>query len=508
MRFFELLAFLSHATTTDSDVEISAPVSDDVQAIGPGGLFVARKGAVFDGHDLIPQAVANGAAAIVGEYARDRVDCPVPYATVPDARRVVAPLAAAYYGFPSRSMVVIGVTGTDGKTTTVSLLYSMLRAAGIRVGMISTVSAILGGGETSTGLHVTTPRAAEIQGYLAQMVEAGLTHCVLETTSHGLAQGRVDGIDFDVAVITNIMHEHLDYHGTWESYRDAKADLFRKLTRSAGKPGQDKVAVLNADDASFPFLRAIPADRHLSYSVERPAVDLFAEDVRFSATGTAFVMKGRAVKSPLLGMYNVSNVLAAIGAAFAIGVPLDAIVSGIAELPQIPGRMERIDEGQRFAAVVDFAHTPNSLRQVLASARMLIEPGKRVICVVGSAGLRDKAKRRMMAEAATTLADLTILTAEDPRTESLDGILAEMAEGCAAVGGVEGQTFYRTPDRGMALYDAVQMARPGDIVLACGKGHEQSMCFGDIEYPWDDREALRGALRGAPLLTLPTAPGS
>lgn len=506
MQFFELLSYLPEAATSGPDALISAPVTDSAQDVHPGGVFVARRGAMVDGHDLIPEAVARGAAAVIGERAPDQVICPVPYAAVPDARAVLALLAAAYHGFPSRKMVVIGVTGTDGKTTTVSLIHSILRAAGLRAGMISTVSAVIGGDALETGLHVTTPRAPEVQGYLARMAEAGLTHCVLEATSHGLAQGRVDAVDFDVAVITNIQHEHLDYHGTWEAYRDAKAELFRKLRRSTYKPGQDKVAVINADDAaSADFLRAIPADRHLLYGLESAPVDFRAEAVVYRPDGTHFNVRGLAVRSPLVGAYNVSNVLAAMAAAAAVGIPLETIVKGIAALPPIPGRLERIDEGQDFLAVVDFAHTPNALRQVLTAARTLIAPGRRVICAVGSAGLRDRAKRRMMAAIAAELADFTVLTAEDPRTESLEAILAEMAEGCRAAGGVEGVTFIRVPDRGQALYEAVRRAGTGDIVLACGKGHEQSMCFGETEYPWDDRQALRAALRGQPLATLPTA---
>ncbi len=505
MRFKELLAALVEVRLPEQDVEIGAPVTERVQDVQPGGVFVARAGATVDGHTLIGEAVARGAVAVIGERPAEVVACPVPYAVVPDGRAILGPLAEVYHAYPSRHLVVIGVTGTDGKTTTVTLIYHMLRAAGLRAGMISTVSAVLGDRELDTGLHVTTPTAPEIQGYLAQMVEAGLTHCVLEATSHGLAQGRVDGVDFDVAVLTNVRHEHLDYHGSWEAYREAKARLFHRLATAVRKPGQPKVAVINADDPSADYFGAISADDVLTYGIERPEAAFNATGVTFSPAGTRFDLGGVTIISPLIGLYNVSNVLAAAAAVAAAGVPPAAIAAGVAALPQIPGRMERIDQGQDFLAVVDFAHTPNALEQVLTTARTLIGPGRRVICAVGSAGLRDRAKRRMMAEIAARLADVTILTAEDPRTESLDAILTEMAEGSRARGGVEGQTFFRVPDRGEALFQAVRMARPGDIVLACGKGHEQSMCFGEIEYPWDDREALRAALRGAPLRTLPTA---
>ena len=321
---------------------------------------------------------------------------------------------------------------------------------------------MLGDHTQDTGLHVTTPTAPEVQGYLAGMVAAGLTHAVLEVTSHGLAQGRVDAVDFDVATYTNVRHEHLDFHGTWEAYRTAKARLFEKLGMAARKPGQSKVAVVNADDPSADFFAAIPADRVLTYGVERDEADFNATDLGFSlAEGTHFRVGGRDFRSPLLGRFNVSNALAAIAAATAVGVSGAALAEGVAALPPIPGRMERIDAGQDFLAVVDFAHTPNALEQLLLTARTLIAPGRRVICVVGSAGLRDRAKRRMMAEIAARLADATILTAEDPRTEALDAILAEMAAGCVAQGGVEGVTFWRVADRGAALYRAVQLAGQG-----------------------------------------------
>ncbi|MEW6578073.1 MAG: UDP-N-acetylmuramoyl-L-alanyl-D-glutamate--2,6-diaminopimelate ligase [Chloroflexota bacterium] len=516
MLFSELLAAWPDVIARpDRNAPISAPITEHAAHVQPGGVFLARRGASVDGHDLIAEAVARGAAAVVGERPPDAVACPVPYAQVADGRAALGPLASAYYGHPSHKLVVIGVTGTDGKTTTATLIHSILRAAGLRAGLISTVSAVIGDEALETGLHVTTPGADEVQMYLARMVAAGLTHAVLEATSHGLAQGRVNGVDFDIAVLTNVTHEHLDFHGTWEAYRDAKASLFQMVATSPRKPGVTKAAVINADDPSADVFRqrAQGVDRALTYALNAPA-DFRAEGVVFAPDATHLTVCGPdrlrvPVESALVGPFNVANVLAAAAAAFAIlpdaATFRAALAAGVRAMSPIPGRMERIDAGQDFLAIVDFAHTPNALRRALEAARTMIAPDRRVIAIFGSAGLRDRAKRRMMAEIGAQLADWVVLTAEDPRTESLEAILAEMAEGCRSQDGREGETFWRVPDRGRAIAFGCSLARPGDLVIACGKGHEQSMCFGTVEHPWDDRTAMRAALRGSPLLTLPTA---
>ncbi len=516
MLFNELLAAWPDVIARPArDAPITAPITENAAHVQPGGVFLARRGAAADGHDLIAEAVAHGAAAVVGERPPGAVACPVPYAQVADGQAALGPQASAYYGHPSHKLVVIGVTGTDGKTTTATLIHSILEAAGVRAGLISTVSAVIGDEALDTGLHVTTPGADEVQMYLARMVAAGLTHTVLEATSHGLAQGRVGGVAFDAAVLTNVTHQHLDFHGTWEQYRDDKARLFRLAASSPRKPGVPKVAVINADDPSADVFRerAQGVDRALTYALDAPA-DFRAENVAFAPDATRLIVAGPdglhvPVESALVGPFNVANVLAAAAAAFAVlpdaATFRAALVAGVRNMPPIPGRMERINEGQDFLAIVDFAHTPNAMRRALEAARTMIAPDRRVIAVFGSAGLRDRAKRRMMAEIGARLADRVVLTAEDPRTESLDAILAEMAEGCRSQGGREGETFWRVPDRGRAVAFGCELARPGDLVVACGKGHEQSMCFGTVEYAWDDRAAMRAALRGSPLLTLPTA---
>jgi UDP-N-acetylmuramoyl-L-alanyl-D-glutamate--2,6-diaminopimelate ligase len=380
---------------------------------------------------------------------------------------------------------------------------------------------VIGDEVLDTGFHVTTPDAHDVQRYLAKMVDAGLTHVVLETTSHGWAQHRVDACEFDVGVITNITHEHLDEHGSYENYRAAKARLFSSLERTQPKPqGNPRLAILNQDDQSFDFLNDFVKVNKITYGLNSGA-DVQAVDIEYKPGGMKFEVKHSTfrvgIKVNLVGQYNVSNCLAALSATvFGLGIEPGVAAKGIENLPGIPGRMEVIDMGQNFTAIVDFAHTPNALKVTLETAREILESSPlplegerpdaalslskrvrgepRIIVIFGSAGLRDKEKRRMMAETSAELADLTVLTAEDPRTESLEEILAEMAAGARSKGGREGETFWRIPDRSEAIKFALKLARPGDIVLSCGKGHEQSMCFGKVEYPWDDRIAMRAAL--------------
>jgi UDP-N-acetylmuramoyl-L-alanyl-D-glutamate--2,6-diaminopimelate ligase len=483
---------------------ITAPFEENAKAVQTGGVFVARPGQNTDGHRFIAQAIQNGASAIIGE--RDYAtlgELGVPYVKVRHAQDAVGYLAASYHDFPARHMVLVGVTGTDGKTTTSTLIYELLKEIPhAKVGIISTISADFGDTSLATGLHVTTPSAPEVHAYLAMMRQANITHVVLEMTSHGLAQGRLNGVDIDVAVVTNITHEHLDYHGTFENYREAKATMFRRLMSSYHKPKQSKISVLNADDPSCDFLAHIPSERVIRYGVQNHA-DVTATDIRYTPNGTTFAVNGQTLHTHLFGQFNVSNALGAIAVAQALGA-MD-LQAGLARVKGVSGRMEAIHEGQDFIAMVDFAHTPNALKNVLETARAMLPADKRLIAVFGSAGLRDVEKRRMMAETSAQIADMTVLTAEDPRTESLDDILEMMAQGCIRYGGIEGETFVRIPDRGEAIYRACQMATSGDMVIACGKGHEQSMCFGTIEYDWDDRNAMRHALRGTPLATLPTA---
>lgn len=494
----DLIAALPAAEVHGGSTSISIQdITCDSRAVIPGSLFVAYKGVASDGHAYASQALAQGAAALVVERTPEEFSGLVPVVVVPNGREALAYLSAAWYGFPARRLTVVGVTGTDGKTTTCNLLYHILAAASRRVGLISTVNAVIGDQVFDTGLHTTTPDSPDVQRYMAEMVAAGMEVAVLEATSHGLEQHRVAACDFDVAVVTNVTHEHLDIHGSLEAYQQAKARLFHHLMAGYHKPGVPKVAVLNADDDSYRYLRPIPAEVTLAYTVGGDA-DVVATSIRRIGNETRFSVaapgpRSFEVRTLLPGDYNVSNILAATAAALALGVPTKAIRQGVWEVKGVVGRGERIDEGQDFIAMVDFAHTPNALQRALVMARTLTEG--RVIAVFGSAGERDRAKRAWMGSIGGRLADISVLTAEDPRRESLDAILAEMAQGAERAGAVEGKSFFCVPDRAQAIQFAVDLAKAGDVVITCGKGHEQSMCFGTVETPWSEHDALRSALR-------------
>ena len=504
----EVPGLRSHAVPT---LEVQG-VSADSRRMEPGSLFVAVPGTSDDGHRYLAGAEKAGAVVALGQDPNPGLR--IPYLQADDSRLAYAHLAAAWNGHPARQLVMIGVTGTDGKTTTAALLFDILKRAGLAAGLISTVSAQVSDTILDTGLHVTTPDPMDLQALLRRMVDEGLTHCVLEATSHGLAQHRVAACEFDVGVVTNITHEHLDFHGSYAAYREAKSRLIEGLSASALKPGApEKSAVLNRDDGSYSYLHSLAEVRQITYGFNAEA-DVPGTDLESGSQGTRLTIeygdKALEVRTSLVGGYNGANVLAAFATAtVALGLDPSQATAATADFQGVPGRMEVIDLGQDFVAIVDFAHTPNALKEALTAARGLTHG--RVISVFGSAGLRDQAKRRMMAEISAELADLSVLTAEDPRTEPLEEILEAMAEGARSKGGVEQKTFWRVPDRGEAIRYAIDVAESGDLVIACGKGHEQSMCFGEIEYPWDDRRAMRAALAehlgksGPEMPSLPTS---
>lgn len=487
----------------NANVEVTHIAENSRQA-RPGTLFVAVHGSVHDGHKFIPGALELGAVAVAGMHTERPEGLPdsVPYLHVPDDRAAVAELSAAFFGHPSRKLQVVGVTGTDGKTTTSTLIHSILLAAGKRTGLISTIRAEIGGQSYDTGFHVTTPEAFDVQRYLHDMLEAGTEVAVLETTSHALDQGRVLCVDYDVAVVTNVTHEHMDWHGNWENYMEAKARLFKVLNKSYRKPSTPKAAVINADDRSYDRLKRIPADVHYVYGLDRrQQPDITADDLEFRPSGTRFVVQTPVadvtVTLHLPGKHNIYNALAAVGAALALGIPTEAIKQGLEAVEGIKGRTEWVKEAQPlgFDVVVDFAHTPNGLEKALEFARQTVDARNgRVIAVFGSAGLRDREKRGMMGHVAGKLADLTIVTAEDPRTERVEDISAEIARALEAEGRVEGRDFWQIHDRAEAIAYAIGIAQRGDMVITCGKAHEASMCYGTEETPWDEFAAVKAGL--------------
>jgi UDP-N-acetylmuramoyl-L-alanyl-D-glutamate--2,6-diaminopimelate ligase len=434
---------------------------------------------------------------------------PAPYIRVADSREALAHLNAALHNFPSRAMTVIGVTGTDGKTTTCTLIESILSAAQVEggVGVITTIGARINGEEQDTGFHVTTPDAPAVQRYLAQMRDAGCCYAVVESTSHGLDQRRVAAVAYDVAAVTNITHEHLDYHGSYEAYRTAKALLFRALFQTPAKEGVPRIAILNADDeGSYAALQGVLAEERAaapassvlirSYSVQVQNVDLYAANIVYHPDATRFDLHWWGgvfpVETRLIGEFNVANILCAATAILSLGIPPAGVQAGVAALPGILGRMQRMDGGQDFLAIVDFAHSPVSLERALKTLRPLVARGGRLIAIFGSAGLRDRAKRRLMGQVSGRLADYTIITAEDPRTEDLDAINREIAAGVEEH--APAIAYRIVPDRSEAIWQGIALARAGDVVASFGKGHERSMCFGETEYPWSDQAAMLEAL--------------
>lgn len=378
-------------------------------------------------------------------------------------------LAILAFRYPAKQLTVIGVTGTDGKTTTVNLIYHILITSGKKVSLISSVNALIGKKEYDTGFHVTTPNPWALQKYLRQAVDKGYQFMVLEATSHGLDQHRLLGANFALGVVTNVTHEHLDYHKTYQNYLKAKAKLFQRV----------RIAVLNQDDKSFTYLKSVVPKK--------------AKLITYGLKKGDFTPRTFKFKTSLPGEYNQYNCLAAIAVTSFLGLSDKAIKRGVSSFEPIKGRLEEIDEGQDFKVFIDFAHTPNSLESVLKFLKQKKE-GK-LIAVFGCAGERDKAKRPVMGEISARLTDITVLTTEDPRTEDVNEIINQIARGCKKAGGIEGKTFFKVPDRAEAIKLAFKKAQKGDIAVLCGKGHEKSMCFGKTEYPWSDQETARKALR-------------
>ena len=464
-----------------------AELAYDSRRVRPGTLFFAVPGLHVDGHDFASAAVDAGAIGLVVE--RELADASVPQLVVDGTRRALADAAHAWYGRPSDELRrVIGVTGTDGKSTVTALTAQMLWACGWQPGQIGTVFTGVGTDVQPNLERNTTPEALELQELLARMVAAHNDSVVMEATSHGLALDRTRNCRFDIGVVTTVTSEHLEFHGTVEAYRAAKARLVE----------QAPIAVLNADDASFAYFRDQARDRVITYGIDAEA-DLRARNLDADASGTRFDLESSRwhgeVRIALPGRFNVANALAALGVAVAMELDLRDAAEALGRAGGVPGRMERIDAGQPFGVIVDYAHTADSLRKVLAVLRPLTK--SRLIVVFGSAGERDPTKRAPMGRVAATDADLVVVTDEDPRLEDPRAINEQIAEGARAGGSVDGETLWVIDDRREAISHAVGLAREGDLVLLAGKGHEQSIFYGTDKRPWDDRAVAREALADA-----------
>jgi UDP-N-acetylmuramoyl-L-alanyl-D-glutamate--2,6-diaminopimelate ligase len=500
VRLSQVLAELP-AEVLGPDVDVSAVCYDSRRA-GPGALFVAVPGLRTDGHDHIAEAAARGAIAVAVQADRpDKWRAVVEErglsaVVVSDTRQALAALAAAFHGHPGRRLRVIGVTGTDGKSTVVHLVTHLLEVAGHRCALLSTVQCKVGERIWPNETRFTTPEAPEVQALLAEAVAAGADYAVLESTSHGLALHRLDECEYDVAAMTNVTADHLDFHRSREEYTAAKGRLFAMLDESVEKAGVEKVAVLNADDPASDYFRSLTSARTVTYGIEETA-DVRATDIRPLDWGSRFRLTtpdgDEEVALGLPGEFNVYNALAAAAVALSQRMALVDIAQGIAGFPGVPGRLERIDEGQPFTVVVDFAHAPEALRRVLSFLRE--RRRGRLIAVFGCIGERERPRRAGMGRAAAELADFSILTNDNPFGEDPDAIIAEIVQGLREAGRHEGHHFVPIADRREAIAHAFAMAVEGDIVLLAGKGHEQSITIGDTVIPWDDRRVARELLR-------------
>lgn len=475
----------------DANVAIRG-VTDDSRGVKPGSLFVAVKGERVDGHRFVAQAVAAGAVAVVVEEPL-LPTVAVPLVRVRNTRKALGVLAGRFYGEPTSRLTTVGVTGTNGKTTTTYLCKAMLEAIGRRVGLIGTVSYQIGM-ETIPASH-TTPGAVELQTILRRMRDANLDSVVMEVSSHALALDRVAGCEFDVAVFTNLTQDHLDFHRDMDDYFRAKLRLFTGLSEG-GRKTRPKRAIVNADDPRGPAVVAATKVPVWTYGVHRHA-DIRAEELQLSLTGSRFIVAspaGRfAVDSRLVGEHNVSNLLAAIGVGIHEGLTPEQIRAGIAAVSSVPGRFERVDAGQDFTVLVDYAHTDDALIRVLSTAQAL-KTG-RVITVFGCGGDRDRTKRPKMGRAATRLSDVVFLTSDNPRTEDPLAILAEVEVGVKDVLEPSRVRYEKIPDRAQAIDAAIREARPGDTVVIAGKGHEDYQIIGTTKHHFDDREVVRDAIR-------------
>ncbi|WP_066066518.1 UDP-N-acetylmuramoyl-L-alanyl-D-glutamate--2,6-diaminopimelate ligase [Neobacillus soli] len=461
-------------------------IDNDNRKVQKGSLFICIKGYTVDGHDFAESAVKNGAVAILAERP---LDLAVPVIIVKDTTRAMAVLADSFYEQPTKKLHLIGITGTNGKTTTSHLIEKIFADAGQKTGLIGTMYTKIADKVMET--KNTTPESLTLQKTFKQMVEASVDLAVMEVSSHALDLGRVHGCDFDIAVFTNLSQDHLDYHKTMDEYKRAKGLLFAQLGNTFDHHNP-KFAVLNADDSATEMYRRSTAAAHIvTYGIDKKA-DIQAENIQMTASGTNFDLVVGAVNYPIqmqfIGKFSVYNVLASIAASLVSGIAINEIIQSIENVQGVAGRFELVNAGQDFTVIVDYAHTPDSLENVLKTIQHFAK--KKVFVIVGCGGDRDRSKRPLMAQIACQYATNPILTSDNPRSEDPLVILKEMEAGVA------GQTYQLIPDRKAAIETAIRQASEGDVILIAGKGHETYQIIGSVVHDFDDRLVARAAIEG------------
>lgn len=487
MLFSELIDKIQGARIINSANPEITGIAYDSREVQPGYVFVAMKGGSFDGHAFISAALDAGASAVVAEREVDGLPADVALVVAPNGRIAMGEISAPFFDYPSREIKLIGVTGTSGKTTVTHLVQSIFNASGTDAGLIGTLGFRIGD-ELLKTKH-TTPESVDIQKILAQMVKRGVKAVAMEASSHGLVQGRTLGCEFDCGIFTNIARDHLDFHGTVEAYLDAKLTLFREYPRMSKKPF---VAVVNADDPSADTVIRAVSGKVLTFGVEKEA-DVLATNITVTEKSVSFDMhydgQSAAVHLGIGGYFNVYNALSAAAASLALGLDTDTIVKGLAAANSVPGRFESVECGQEFGVLVDYAHTPDELENVLNTARNLAK--KRLIAVFGCGGDRDRGKRPIMGRIGAEIADVVVVTSDNPRTEDPQSIIDMILEGIPS--GAQSEIIVQ-PDRKEAIRTAISLAETDDLVVIAGKGHEDYQIFADRTIHFDDREVAREIL--------------
>ncbi|WP_078554852.1 UDP-N-acetylmuramoyl-L-alanyl-D-glutamate--2,6-diaminopimelate ligase [Bacillus alkalicellulosilyticus] len=485
MKLDQLLKpLLNYIKSDDRNPDIIS-VEMDSRLVKEGSLFICIQGFTVDGHDYANQAVANGAVAVIAQH---QLELSVPVIIVPDSKRAMDIVANYFYNHPTDKLTLIGVTGTNGKTTTTHIIEKILRDNGEQTGLIGTMYTKVG--QTVYETKNTTPESLTLQRYFQQMVEENVTVAVMEVSSHALHLGRVRGSDFNIAVFTNLTPDHLDYHETMEAYKHAKGLLFAQLGNTY-KHNDLKVAILNQDDNASADYDKMTTAQVFTYGIKNKS-DIMASNIKMTASGTEFILQtpleSKQVTINLIGTFSVYNVLAATAACLCYGIPLQKIVESLEQIDGVAGRFETVDENQKFTVIVDYAHTPDSLENVLLTIKELAKGD--VYCIVGCGGDRDKTKRPVMAKIAADHATHAIFTSDNPRSEDAIKILEDMEQGVTSK-----DSYDIIPDREAAIRKAIWSAKDNDVVLIAGKGHETYQIIGNTTYDFDDREVARRAIK-------------